>query len=110
MYPVQQQGLLDVDDGGFEAKEKISNSIELPEVDKKTLDRRLAVTETTSTPAGHAQNTALNTALTNQILYENSQNQNYMMKEQLIFFNEQRQRNYELDRKSKGERQFLGIR
>lgn len=94
----------------FEAKEKISNSIELPEVDKKTLDRRLAVTETASTPAGHAQNTALNTALTNQILYENSQNQNYMMKEQLIFFNEQRQRNYELDRKSKGERQFLGIR
>jgi hypothetical protein len=94
----------------FEAKEKINNSIELPEVDKKTLDRRLSVTETTNTPAGHAQNTALNTALTNQILFENSQNQNYMMKEQLEFFNEQRERNFEMDRKSKGERHFLGIR
>lgn len=94
----------------FAAKEKINNSIELPEVDKKTLDRRLSVTETTNTPAGHAQNTALNTALTNQILYENSQNQNYMMKEQLEFFNEQRERNYELDRKSRSERQFLGSR
>ena len=94
----------------FEAKVKISNSIELPEVDKKTLDRRLVVTETTNTPAGHAQNTALNTALTNQILYENTQNQNYMMREQLEFFNEQRERNFDLDRKSKGERQFLGIR
>ena len=94
----------------FQAKEKINDSIELPEVDKKTLDRRLSVTETTNTPAGHAQNTALNTALTNQILYENAQNQNYMMKEQLEFFNEQRERNFELDRKSKSERQFLGIR
>jgi hypothetical protein len=94
----------------FEAKEKINDSIEFPEIDKKTLDRRLSVTETTNTPAGHSQNTALNTALTNQILYENSQNQNYMMKEQLEFFNEQRERNYELDRKSKSERQFLGVR
>jgi hypothetical protein len=94
----------------YEAKEKISSSIELPEVDKKTLDRRLSVTETTNGPAGHAQNTALNTALTNEILYESSQNQNYMMKEQLEFFNEQRERNYELDRKSKNERQFLGVK
>lgn len=91
-------------------KEKINEAIELPEVDKKTLDRRLSVTETTQTNAGHAQNAAINTALTNQILYENSQNQNYMMKEELVFFNEQRERNYELDRKAKNERQFLGIK
>lgn len=91
-------------------KEKINEAIELPEVDKKTLDRRLSVTETTQTNAGHAQNAAINTALTNQILHENSQNQNYMMKEELVFFNEQRERNYELDRKAKSERQFLGVK
>lgn len=94
----------------IQAKDKINDSIEVPEVDKKTLDRRLSVTETTMTPAGHAQNTALNTALTNQILYENSQNQNYMMREQLQFFNEQRERNYELDRKERSDRKFLGVR
>lgn len=92
------------------AKDKINDSIDLPEVGKRTLDKRLTVTETTNTPAGHAQNTALNTALTNQILYENSQNQNYMMKEQLEYFNEQRERNYELDRRSKDERKFLEYR
>lgn len=94
----------------FEAKEKIKTSIELPEVDKKTLDRRLSVSETTNTIAGHGQNTAMNTALTNQILYENAQNQNYMMKEHLEFFNEQRQRNYELDRNTKSERKFLWVK
>lgn len=90
-----------------EAKDKINDSIELPEVDKRMLDRRLSVTETTNTPAGHSQNTALNTALTNQILYETSQNQNYMMREQLDYFNEQRARNYELDRRMYEEKRFL---
>lgn len=90
-----------------EAKEKINDSIEIPEVDKRMLDRRLSVTETTNTPAGHSQNTALNTALTNQILYETSQNQNYMMREQLDYFNEQRARNYELDRRMYEEKRFL---
>ncbi len=94
----------------FEAKEKIQASIDLPEVDKKSLDTRLSVSETTSSAAGHAQNTALNTALTNQLLYENFQNQNLMMKEQLEYFNEQRERNIELDRRQSSERKFLGIK
>jgi len=93
-----------------DAKEKINESIELPEVDKRTLDRRLNVSATTILPTGHSQNTALNTALTNQILFEQSQNQNYMMREQLDFFNEQRARNYEMDRRANAEKRFLGVR
>jgi len=90
-----------------EAKDKINDSINTPEVDKRTIDKRLSITEQTNTPAGHSQNTAYNTALTNQILYESSQNQNYMMREQLDYFNEQRARNYELDRRMYEEKRFL---
>lgn len=90
-----------------EAKDKINDSINTPEVDKRTIDKRLSTTEQTNTPAGHSQNTAYNTALTNQILYESSQNQNYMMREQLDYFNEQRARNYELDRRAYEEKRFL---
>jgi glutamyl/glutaminyl-tRNA synthetase len=91
----------------FQAKEKISDSLELPEVDKKTLDRRLRVTESGDTAGIHAQNTAVNSALTNQILYESSYNQNLMFKEQLDFNNEQRERSFRQDKKEKAEREFL---
>jgi hypothetical protein len=90
-----------------EAKDKINDSINTPEIDKRTIDKRLSITEQTNTPAGHSQNTAYNTAITNQILYENSQNQNYMMREQLDYFNEQRARNFELDRRLYEEKRFL---
>lgn len=93
----------------FEAKEQINNSIEMPEVDKKTIDRRLSISESTSSQAGHTQNTAMNTAITNQILHEQSYNQNLLMREQLEFFNEQRERNQALDKKMNNERKFLGV-
>lgn len=91
-----------------EAKIAMEESIKLPTVSQSMIDIRTTESYNGASQATHSQNTAINTALTNEILLESTNRQYLLASEQLEYFKEQRMRNLELKNEQEKSSKFLG--
>lgn len=91
-----------------EAQVAMKESADTPMVSQSMVDIRTSLSYNGGSHASHAQNTAINTALTNEILIESTNRQYILATEQLKFINEQRERNLQLQNEQNKSAKFLG--
>lgn len=91
-----------------EAQIAMKESADTPMVSQSMVDIRTSLSYDGGSHASHSQNTAINTALTNEILIESTNRQYILATEQLKFINEQRERNIQLQNEQEKSSRFLG--